>query len=55
MKARVTIEYAIDQWDLVSLGLAKLREREELRWMTDETVLALRSGTVRVELSPDEP
>ena len=49
MKARVTIEYDIDPWDVASLG-SRLREREEQRRMTSETLLASRSATVRVEL-----
>jgi hypothetical protein len=47
MKARVTIEYDLDP---AGQSLAALREREEQRWMTCETVLGVRSGTVKVEL-----
>jgi len=50
MKARVTIEYEIDAWEAAKLG-PRLREREEEHWMTSETVLGLRSATVRVELN----
>jgi hypothetical protein len=50
MKSRVTIEYDLPQWDQAKLGPLGLREREEERWMTNETVLALRSATVKVEL-----
>ena len=45
MKARVTIEYDIPEGDRTVL-----REREEQRWITCETLLALRSATVKVEL-----
>jgi hypothetical protein len=40
------------EYDLDPAGqsLAALREREEHRWMTCETVLALPSATVKVEL-----
>jgi len=50
MKSRVTIEYDLPQWDQAKLGPLGLREREAERWMTSETVLALRSATVKVEL-----
>ena len=45
MKAHVTIEYHIPDGDRTVL-----REREEQRWITCETLLALRSATVKVEL-----
>ena len=48
MKARVTIEYE-PEWQ-EGLSLQELREREEQRWMTSETLLALRSGAVKVEV-----
>jgi len=44
MKARVTIEYDLPEGDLTVL-----REREEQRWITCETLLALRSAA-EVEL-----
>jgi len=47
MKARVTIEYDLDPGD--PAPLAALREREEQRWITNETVLGL-SATVKIEL-----
>ena len=53
MKARVIIEYPVpDGQDRITI-----REREEQRWMTSETVLGLRSATVRVELieGPNAP
>jgi hypothetical protein len=54
MKARVTIEYDLTQWDQASLGLQGLRQRKEQRWITSETFLGLpRSATVKVELTPD--
>ncbi len=49
MKARITIEY-----DLPEEDRTKLREREERRWMTCETLRQLRLAVVRVELI-DEP
>jgi len=53
MKARVTIEYDLPQWDQAKLGLVGLHEREEQRWITSETVLELAFATVKVELTPD--
>jgi hypothetical protein len=51
MKARVTIESDIPRWEEAKLGLQGLREREEQRWITSETLLALPgSATVKVEL-----
>jgi hypothetical protein len=50
MRARITIEYNLPQWDQAKLGPLGLREREEQRWRTSETVLALPSATVKVEL-----
>jgi hypothetical protein len=54
MKARITIEYDLPEGDQ-----SKLREREERRWMTCETLRQLRSVTAKVELieepSPAEP
>jgi hypothetical protein len=51
MRARVTIEYDIPRWDEAKLGPQGLREREEPRWITSETLLALPgSATVKVEL-----
>jgi hypothetical protein len=48
VKARVTIEYDIPRRDQAKLGL---REREEQRWITSATVLALPgSAAVKVEL-----
>ena len=44
MKARVTIEYDLPEGDRTVL-----REREEQRWITCETLLALRSAA-EVEL-----
>jgi hypothetical protein len=49
MKARITIEYDLPEGDRM-----RLREREERRWMTCETLRQLRSSVVRVELL-DEP
>lgn len=46
MKTRVTIEYDLPAGDCVTL-----REREEQRWITYETVLALPgSTTVKVQV-----
>ena len=46
MKTRVIIEYELPQGDNVVL-----RDREEQRWITSETVLALPgSAVVKVEL-----
>jgi hypothetical protein len=45
MRARVTIEYDVPEEDRVAL-----REREERRWITSETLLALPSSVVTVEL-----
>ena len=45
MRARVTIEYDVPDGDRVAL-----REREEQRWITSETLLALPSAVVKVEL-----
>ena len=45
MRARVTIEY-----DLPDGDRAALREREEQRWLRSETLLALSSAVVKVEL-----
>jgi len=50
MKARITIEYDLSKCDVAKLGLQALRQREEQRWMSSETVLGLRSATVKVEL-----
>jgi hypothetical protein len=48
MKAKVTIEYDLPFEDLT---LTQLREREELRWMASEILLALPgSATVKVEV-----
>ena len=44
MRARITIEYFIPDGDPMVL-----RDREEQRWMRSETLLALRSATVKVE------
>jgi hypothetical protein len=54
-RARVTIEYDVPEEDRVAL-----REREERRWITSETLLALPSAVVKVELltivrSPSPP
>ena len=54
MKALVTIEYDLPEWDQATLGLQGLRQQEERWWITSETVLGLpRSATVKVELTPD--
>jgi hypothetical protein len=46
MKTRVIIEYVLPPGDRVAI-----RDREEQRWITSETVLALPgSATVKVEL-----
>jgi len=45
MRARVTIEYDLPEGDRVAL-----REQEEQRWVTSETLLVLRSAVVMVEL-----
>jgi len=45
MRARVTIEYDVAEGDRLAL-----REREEQRWITSETLLALSSAVVKVEL-----
>jgi len=45
IKAGITIEYRIPDGDRVAL-----RDWEEQRWITSETVLTLRSATVKVEL-----
>jgi hypothetical protein len=45
MRARVTIEYDLREGDRVAL-----QEREERRWVTSETLLALPSAIVKVEL-----
>jgi hypothetical protein len=45
MKARITIEYDLPEGDQ-----SKLREREERRWMTSETLRHLRSAVVKIEL-----
>src|SRR5258708_6109793 len=45
MRARVIIEYDIPNWERVAL-----RDREEQRWITSETVLALWSATAKVEV-----
>jgi len=50
MRARVTIEYDLPTWDQAKLGPIGLRDREEQRWITSETVLGLSSTTVKVEL-----
>jgi hypothetical protein len=50
MKARITIEHDLDPWDQAKLRRQALTEREEQRWITSETLLALRSATVRVEV-----
>jgi hypothetical protein len=48
MKARVTIEYDLPQWDQAKLGV---REHEERRWMASAVVRALpQSATIKVEL-----
>jgi hypothetical protein len=53
MKARVIIEYDLDRWEAARLGLVKLKEREERRWMMSDTLLWLWSPTVKVELLRD--
>jgi hypothetical protein len=50
MRARVTIEYDLPTWDQAKLGPIGLRDWEEQRWITSETVLGLSSATVKVEL-----
>ncbi|HKD30119.1 MAG TPA: hypothetical protein VKC66_29915 [Xanthobacteraceae bacterium] len=47
MKGKVTIEYDIP---FEALTLQQLRDREEQRWMAIETLLGLRTATVKVEL-----
>ena len=44
MRARVTIEYDVPEGDRVAI-----RDREEQRWVTSETLLALSSAVVKVE------
>jgi hypothetical protein len=45
MRARITIEYFIPDGDPIAL-----RDREEQRWMRSETLLALPSATVKVQI-----
>jgi hypothetical protein len=45
MRARVIIEYSVPDGDRVAL-----KDREEQRWMRSETLLALPSATVKVEV-----
>ena len=44
MRARITIEYDVPEGDRVAL-----REREEQRWITSETLLSLPTAVVKVE------
>jgi hypothetical protein len=45
MRARVTVEYDVPEGDSEAL-----REREERRWVMSETLLALPSAVVKVEV-----
>jgi len=45
MRARVIIEYNVPNGDCIAL-----RDREEQRWITSETLLALPTATVKAEL-----
>ena len=45
MRARVIIEYDVPNGDRIAL-----RDREEQRWITNETLLALPTAAVNVDL-----
>jgi hypothetical protein len=45
MRARVIIEYNVPNGDCIAL-----RDREEQRWITSETLLPLPTATVKAEL-----
>jgi hypothetical protein len=45
MRARVIIEYTVPSGDCIAL-----RDREEQRWITSDTLLALPAATVKAEL-----
>jgi hypothetical protein len=51
MKVRVTIEYN-SPWPS-ELDRLAVRDREEHRWMTSETVLGLTSAAVKVDLGDE--